>query len=390
MTMTDIAPSEQRIAERINSSVTGELAVSNAAGGLEFVNMNQAMEFAKMMSISSVAVPKHLRSNPGACLAVVIQAIEWRLSPYAVANKSYSVNDRLAYESQLIQAVILQRAPIVGRFKVEYTGEGDNRVCKVWARLKDGEETVEYISPPFGKITPKNSPLWKSDPDQQHFYYSGRALCRRHFPDVLLGVYADDEILPPMGPDGARDVTPAKSIGAKLDDLAGLPSASSPSTGSDQVDPETGEVTEQTKSAASSTATGEPSSAGATEAGQADPNQGPDKASPADNSASPQKGGSIAPNASGQAAPESNPSQEKDKGAAKAGDKAATPKNEAEYVAATTAWIDALDDAAAGEKRWLDEKKIRNSPVSVGSDAREALQTALATKCREIRDADRS
>ena len=151
------------------------------------------MTFAKMMAISSVAVPKHLRGNPGACLAVVIQAIEWRLSPYAVANKSYSVNDRLAFESQLIQAVILQRAPIKGRLKVHYRGEGAARVCHVSAELKDGE-LVDYTSPPFGDITPKNSPLWKSDPDQQHYYYSARALCRRHFPDVLLGIYARDEL----------------------------------------------------------------------------------------------------------------------------------------------------------------------------------------------------
>jgi hypothetical protein len=380
MTMTDIAPSEQRIAERINSAVTGELAVSNAAGGLAFVNMNQAMEFAKMMAISSVAVPKHLRSNPGACLAIVIQAIEWRLSPYAVANKSYSVNDRLAYESQLIQAVILQRAPIVGRFKVEYTGDGESRVCKVWARLKDGEETVEYISPPFGRITPKNSPLWKSDPDQQQFYYSGRALCRRHFPDVLLGVYADDEILPP-GPDGARDVTPAKTISNKLDALAGLPSSTSPSL--DQVDPETGEVTEQTNSAASA-ATGE-KSGDASEAGSST-----SPADPATNqAASSQKGAPPAPDASGQAAAKSAPSKESDKAAAKAGDgKVGPPKNEAEYVAAATSWIDDLTDADIGEKRWLAEKNLRNKS-NTGADEREHLQTMLATKCREIRDANR-
>ena len=185
-----------------------------------------------MMAISSVAVPKHLRGNPGACLAVVIQAIEWRLSPYAVANKSYSVNDRLAFESQLIQAVILQRAPIKGRLKVHYRGEGAARVCHVSAELKDGE-LVDYTSPPFGDITPKNSPLWKTDPDQQHYYYSARALCRRHFPDVLLGIYARDELedSPRIGPDRARDVTPPKTIREKLDALAKAQSMQMPDRG---------------------------------------------------------------------------------------------------------------------------------------------------------------
>lgn len=212
---------EDRIAARIDHDEAKGLAVSDSAGGLAFANVEQVMNFARMMAVASIAVPKHLRGNPGACVAVCIQAIEWRLSPFAVANKSYSVNDRLAYESQLVQAVILQRAPIKGRIKVEYTGEGDKRVCRVWADLKDSPgETVEYTSPEFGKIQPKNSPLWKSDPDQQQFYYSGRAMCRRHFPDVLLGVYAKDEIEDaPRDPARAKDVTP-RSLTGKLDALA--------------------------------------------------------------------------------------------------------------------------------------------------------------------------
>jgi hypothetical protein len=211
---------EEKIAAKIDQSSVRDIAVSTPKGGLSFDNASQAMDFARMMAISSVAVPKHLRGNPGACLAVVIQAIEWRLSPYAVANKSYSVNDRLAFESQLIQAVILQRAPIEGRLKVEYKGEGEQRVCRVWATLQNGD-VVDYASPPRGRITPQNSPLWKTDPDQQQFYYSARALCRRHFPDVLLGIYARDELedSPRIGPDRARDVTPAKTIAEKLDAL---------------------------------------------------------------------------------------------------------------------------------------------------------------------------
>jgi len=218
-----LTPAEEKIAGRIDQNASRELAVSDAAGGLAFANVSQVMEFAKMMAVASIAVPKHLRANPGACMAVCIQAIEWRMSPYAVANKSYSVNDRLAYEAQLVQAVILQRAPIKGRIKVEYQGTGDKRVCRVWAELKDEPgEIVEYTSPEFGKITPKNSPLWKSDPDQQQFYYSVRAMCRRHFPDVLLGVYAKDEIEDTqqhIGPDRAKDVTP-KTLTGKLDALA--------------------------------------------------------------------------------------------------------------------------------------------------------------------------
>lgn len=181
----------QRIESRIDRAETSAMEVTD--GALSFANAGQLMEFAKLMAIANIGVPKHLRNSPGACLAVVMQASEWKMSPFAVANKSYSVNDRLAYEAQLVNAVILQRAPIRGRFKVTYEGEDNNRTCTVSATLTDGEE-VSYTSPPIGKIPVKNSPLWKSDPDQQLFYFSSRSMCRRHFPDVLLGIYTPDEL----------------------------------------------------------------------------------------------------------------------------------------------------------------------------------------------------
>lgn len=158
-------------------------------------SMGQAMELAKLMSLGREAVPKHLRENPGACLAISIQAYEWQINPFSLANKSYVVNDRLCYEASLYQSVVARRAPIVGRIKMEFTGSGDKRVCRVWAELSDGTGIVDYVSPEFGKIQPKNSPLWKNDPDQQLFYSSVRAFARRHFPDVMMGIYTADELI---------------------------------------------------------------------------------------------------------------------------------------------------------------------------------------------------
>lgn len=194
-----------RIEGRINKDVSAQTGLTKT-GAMAFSNVEQIMEFGKIMAVAGIGVPKHLRDCPGACLAVAIQASEWEMSPFAVANKSYVVNDRLAYEAQLINAVILKRAPIVGRLKISYSGEGATRRCKVAAQLEDGE-MVDYESPQFQTIPVKNSPLWKGDPDQQLFYYSSRAMCRRHFPDVILGVYSVDELedMPPM-----RDITPAR------------------------------------------------------------------------------------------------------------------------------------------------------------------------------------
>lgn len=159
----------------------------------------------------------------------------------------------------------------------------------------------------------------------------------------------------------------------------------------EQTDPETGEVIETNSTA--STETGAHSEAGASEAGQADPAPDPDKARPATNSASKQPTAQTSAEtaASGQAASESsNPPRSKDKGAATAGEsKPGLPTNEKEYIAHADAWREALTDADAGDKRWKDEKNLRNK-ANVGADARESLQEKLASKCAEIRDADRS
>jgi hypothetical protein len=149
----------------------------------------------------------------------------------------------------------------------------------------------------------------------------------------------------------------------------------------EDIDRETGEVTES--SSAASAATGD-KSGDAAEAGSTSPKD------PATNSASSQKG-ATSPDASGQAASEpSDPSKaQQDKGAAKAGDKPELPKTEAEYIAFADTWRNALTDADAGEKRWKDEKGLRNK-ANVGAEARESLQEKLAAKCAEIRDADKS
>lgn len=182
------------VSEPIDRDNVGEIQLAEGKGGLSLSNMNQLMDFAKLMAVSQTAIPKHLRLNPGACLAICMHAVEWRMSPFAVANKSYSVNDRLAFEAGMYQAVVSRRAPITGRIKMEFDGDGDSRTCRVWASLSDGTGEVEYTSPKFGKIQPKNSPLWKNDPDQQLFYFSVRAWARRHFSDVMMGIYTIDEI----------------------------------------------------------------------------------------------------------------------------------------------------------------------------------------------------
>lgn len=202
-----------KIEDRIDKTASASIAVSGEMGGVQLQDMLQVMEMAKMMAISKEAVPKHLRGEPGICLAICVQALEWKMSPFSVANKSYVVNDRIAYESQLIHAVIEARAPLKERLRERYEGEGTSRVCIISGHIKGELEPREYRSPPISQIKVKHSPLWTADPDQQLFYYSSRAWARRHTPDVLLGIYSDDEL---RDADPMQDITPKPDLASRL------------------------------------------------------------------------------------------------------------------------------------------------------------------------------
>lgn len=213
--------------EKIDKAVAGNMAVG-VTGTITFRNATEIMEFAKMMAVSGSAVPKHLRGNPGACLGIIDDAMRFEMSPYALARKSYFVNDNLAYEAQVLAAIVNARAALKQRPDIQFTGEGPDRRAIIRGEFRDGA-VRDYQSPRLGDITPKNSPLWKADPDQQLAYYGLRAFARRHCPDVLMGVYDYDEIA------GMRDVTPPP---VKVDLVAKLNGTEAPGFSRDFVEEE--------------------------------------------------------------------------------------------------------------------------------------------------------
>lgn len=154
--------------------------------------MGEAMEVAKLMAAGSF-VPPHLRGKPGDCLAVVMQSARWGMDPFAVGNKTYFVNDRMAYESQLVNAVVNSANALDGRLSIAWEGESNDLVCTVTGTIKgDPEPKVRRV--PIKAITTRNSPLWKQDPEQQLAYYATRAWARLYAPEMLMGVYTPEEV----------------------------------------------------------------------------------------------------------------------------------------------------------------------------------------------------
>ena len=68
--------------------VTSE-TTSTAATIFNPQSLMQLQQFAQVMSEGVVAIPQHLRGKPADCLAVTMQAAQWGMNPYAVAQDAH-------------------------------------------------------------------------------------------------------------------------------------------------------------------------------------------------------------------------------------------------------------------------------------------------------------
>lgn len=172
----------------------------------------ELMDMANLMSTAGLMVKDIYRGNPGACMGLIAVCAPYGMNPLQVSWKTYQTKTDapIAYEAQVIVAMVNASGVVQGGLRYRYEGEGQSRVCIASGTLRGDTEPVEVRSPQLSQITVKNSPLWKTDPDQQLAYYTGRAWARRYKPEMLLGIYDVDEMAPArVGPDHARDITPA-------------------------------------------------------------------------------------------------------------------------------------------------------------------------------------
>lgn len=202
------------------------ISASNAIFNVQA--LGQLTAFANLMADSQVTVPAHLAGKPADCMAIVMQAMQWGMNPYAVAQKTHLVNGVLGYEAQLINAVIASSSAIRGRFHYRYGGEWErcaktkeiqrkkhrkNGEYTVTERIRGwndedenglfvqvgailrGESEITWGEPVYlSGIVTRNSPLWVSNPKQQIAYLAVKYWARLYCPEVILGVYSPDEV----------------------------------------------------------------------------------------------------------------------------------------------------------------------------------------------------
>ena len=216
---------------------------STSALVLDGQSFQQIMDVAKVMCQGKATVPKHLQGNSADCMAVIMQSMQWKMNPFAVAQKTHLVNGTLGYEAQLVNAVITSLAPTQDRLHYEWFGpwekilgkfrEGESKSKKdedtgeakkyrvpswsmadenglgvrVWATMK-GEAEPRVLELLLIQARTRNSTLWADDPKQQLAYLATKRWARLHCPDVILGVYSPDE-LDEERP-SVRDITPPR------------------------------------------------------------------------------------------------------------------------------------------------------------------------------------
>lgn len=210
--------------------------VGTAAAIFSPEGMNQLVRFAELMSQSKATVPKHLEGKTADCLAVTMQAAQWGMNPFAVAQKTHVVNGTLGYEAQLVNAVVSSSSLLATRLNYRWSGDwsnvngktdkSPNLTVTVSAVLK-GEAEPRELTISMAQAGVRNSPLWEQDPRQQLAYLCTKRWARLHAPDVLLGVYTPDE-LQETAPRVERDITPQTTTAAGMNSLINAKPAKKP------------------------------------------------------------------------------------------------------------------------------------------------------------------
>lgn len=188
--------------------------------------MSRIVKFAEIMATGKATIPVELR-NVGDCLAITMQAMNWKMNPFSVAQKCFFINGRIGYEAQLVAAAINNSGAIVGNFDFEWFGPWEKIIgkfeikkrdanadkkepyeyrvpgwkmadeegigIKVWATRR-GETEPRVMSVLLAQARTRNSTMWADDPKQQLAYLAQKKWARLYTPGVIMGVYTRDEL----------------------------------------------------------------------------------------------------------------------------------------------------------------------------------------------------
>ncbi len=150
------------------------------------------------------------------------------MSVLAVMQGMYVVKGRPAWSAQFITTAI-NSSKLFTRLQFETEGEGNNLRCRAWAfeRATGKKLLGVWITMDMAQKegwTSKEGSKWRTMPDQMIRYRAAAFFGRLYCPDILMGLYASDEVeainnappVVPISPSGSSAVAfaaPSSTIG---------------------------------------------------------------------------------------------------------------------------------------------------------------------------------
>ena len=181
------------------------LTTTGGASALMPRDMREAMEMAKMMA-STGFLARELQT-PGGAMFVMEQSMRWAMSPFAVAMEPSFSHGKPMFSGKVVAAAVSSSGAITGRLHYTYAGQGDDRTITVSGTVR-GETEPRTVTVRLGDARTNNK-VWNTQPDQQLAYHGARVWARRHTPEVMLGVYSEEEmeVAPAMPPAAGPTIT---------------------------------------------------------------------------------------------------------------------------------------------------------------------------------------
>jgi hypothetical protein len=191
---TDLAPQQQQPIQRAEKLIVHD--DSELSYLLDTARYEHLYRIATMMDHASI-VPKHLKGESADegranCFMVLNQALRFKIDPFALAQMTYVVGGKLAYEGKFVAAMVNTRAGLISPLSYSFDGAGENRTITVsGAFARDGEVRTVTVCVKDAKTSNK---IWQTDPDQKLVYNGAIKWARRHCPEVIAGILIDDDL----------------------------------------------------------------------------------------------------------------------------------------------------------------------------------------------------
>lgn len=177
----------------LNSELTGTKANNNLTIYGDVGIYNQYFKIAECLARSEM-IPQNYRNKPESVLVAIDVARQVQMSPLMVMQNLYVIQGKPSWSSNYCASVIKTNFLNV---KVELSGEGDERGCRITATDKnnnfcEGTRVTINMAKQEGWYNKAGS-KWKTMPDQMLIYRSYSFFARAYCPDKLLGIHDEFE-----------------------------------------------------------------------------------------------------------------------------------------------------------------------------------------------------